>query len=73
MHVGTVTCLGALSVVADVSQTYLLGVMIVAVLLIYEQSLISVKDLSQVKRAFDINGWVGIVYFISTAYSIYYS
>lgn len=73
MHVGTVTCLGALSVVADLSPTYLLGVMIVAVLLIYEQSLVSVKDLSQVKRAFDINGWVGIVYFISTAYSIYYS
>ena len=73
MHVGTVTCLGALSVVADLSPTYLLGVMIVAVLLIYEQSLVSVKDLSQVKRAFDINGWVGIMYFISTAYSIYYS
>ncbi len=73
MHVGTVTCLGVLSVVANLSPTYLLGVMIVAVLLIYEQSLVSVKDLSQVKRAFDINGWVGIVYFISTACSIYYS
>ena len=73
LHAGTVTCLGALLVVADLPLTYLSGVIIVAVLLIYEQSLVSVKDLSQVKRAFDINGWVGVVYFISTACSIYYS
>ena len=42
----------------------------VAVLLIYEQSLVSADDLSQVKRAFDLNGYVGIVYFVATAASL---
>ena len=37
----------------------------------YEQSLVSDDDLSQVKRAFDLNGWVGIVYFAVTALALY--
>ena len=40
-------------------------------LLVYEQSLVSEHDLSQVKRAFDLNGYVGILYFVSTAAAIY--
>ena len=40
-------------------------------LLAYEQSLVSDDDLSQVKRAFDLNGYVGIVYFAATALSLY--
>ena len=50
---------------------YLAGVGLVAVLLVYEQSLVSEDDLSQVKRAFDLNGYVGILYFVATAASIY--
>ena len=41
-------------------------VVFVALLLAYEQSLVSDEDLSQVKRAFDLNGWVAIVYFVAT-------
>ena len=41
------------------------------VLLVYEQSLVSEHDLSQVKRAFDLNGYVGILYFVTTAAAIY--
>ena len=37
-------------------RSYLAGVAGVAVLLVYEQSLVSEHDLSQVKRAFDLNG-----------------
>ena len=37
----------------------------------YEQSLVSERDLSQVKRAFDLNGYVGILYFAVTAVSLY--
>ena len=37
----------------------------------YEQSLVSDTDLSQVKKAFDLNGWVGIVYFATTAIALY--
>ena len=29
------------------------------------------EDLSQVKKAFDLNGWVGIVYFAATALAVY--
>ena len=50
---------------------YLAGVAIVAALLVYEQSLVSDDDLSQVKKAFDLNGWVGIVYFTATALALY--
>ena len=36
----------------------------VAALLVYEQSLVRADDLSQVKRAFDLNGYVGILYLL---------
>ena len=40
-------------------------------LLVYEQSLVSETDLSQVKKAFDVNGYVGILYFTVTALSLF--
>ena len=36
-----------------------------------DESLVSDDDLSQVKKAFDLNGYVGIVYFVATALSLY--
>ena len=71
MHIITVFCLAALAAVADLGAVYLAGVAGVGGLLIYEQSLVNEHDLSQVKRAFDLNGWVGILYLISTAAAIY--
>ena len=71
MHVIAVVCLAALAAVADLGPLYLAGVAVVAVLLVYEQSLVSEHDLSQVKRAFDLNGYVGILYFLATAASLY--
>ena len=71
MHVVAVACLAALSVAVDLGRLYPAGVGLVAVLLVYEQSLVSEHDLSQVKRAFDLNGYVGILYFALTAASIY--
>jgi 4-hydroxybenzoate polyprenyltransferase len=50
---------------------YFAGVAGVAVLLVYEQSLVTEHDLSQVKRAFDMNGYVGILYLVTTAIAIY--
>ena len=43
----------------------------VALLLVYEQSLVTAADLSQLKRAFDLNGYVGILYMIVTALAVY--
>jgi 4-hydroxybenzoate polyprenyltransferase len=72
MHVGTIACLAVLGVVAGLGPLYFGGVAAVAALLAYEQSLVSESDLSQVKRAFDLNGYVGILYFMFTAASVYF-
>ena len=71
MHVVTVICLVALGPLADLGRVYLAGVAGVAALLVYEQSLVSEHDLSQVKRAFDLNGYVGLLYLATTAAAIY--
>jgi 4-hydroxybenzoate polyprenyltransferase len=71
MHVVTVACLLALPLVTPLPQWYEAGVALVAALLLYEQSLVSADDLSQVKRAFDLNGYVGILYLIVLAVAVY--
>src|SRR3954466_11988377 len=71
MHVITVLCLSALGPVARLGPIYLAGVAGVAILLAYEQSLVRADDLSQVKRAFDLNGYVGLLYLAATAAAMY--
>ncbi len=71
MHVVTVAALLALPLVTRLPRFYFAGVAAVAALLVYEQSLVSADDLSQVKKAFDLNGYVGILYFIVLAVSVY--
>lgn len=71
LHAITVLCLAALARVVPLGPVYLAGVAGVAALLAYEQSLVSADDLSRVKFAFDLNGWVGILYFVTTAAAIY--
>jgi 4-hydroxybenzoate polyprenyltransferase len=71
MHLATVSCLAVLGYVAALGPVYFAGVAGVAALLAYEQSLVSAHDLSQVKRAFDLNGYVGILFFLSTAAAVY--
>jgi 4-hydroxybenzoate polyprenyltransferase len=70
MHVITVLAMVALARFANLPPLYLGGVAVVACLLAYEQSLVNERDLSQVKRAFDLNGYVGIIYFAATAVSL---
>jgi 4-hydroxybenzoate polyprenyltransferase len=71
MHVVTVLCRVALAWTARLGGVYLAGVAGVALLLVYEQSLVSEHDLSQVKKAFDLNGYVGILYLLTTAAAIF--
>src|SRR5262245_4339654 len=71
LHVITVVCLVALAWVTPLSALYFVGVGLVALLLVYEQSLVAADDLSQVKRAFDLNGYVGILYLLVLAAAIY--
>jgi 4-hydroxybenzoate polyprenyltransferase len=71
MHVMTVVCLVALAWATPLPAFYYGGVGVVALLLIYEQSLVRADDLSQVKRAFDLNGYVGILYLFVLAAAIW--
>jgi 4-hydroxybenzoate polyprenyltransferase len=71
MHLITIVCLLALAWVRPLPPFYYAGVALVALLLAYEQSLVRADDLSQVKRAFDLNGYVGILYFLVLAVSMY--
>jgi 4-hydroxybenzoate polyprenyltransferase len=71
MHLAAVFCLAALAWVTPLPAFYFAGVAVIALLLLYEQSLVSAHDLSQVKRAFDLNGYVGILYFAVLALSIW--
>ena len=71
MHVATILCMAALGLIVPLGPIYFAGVAMVAGLLFYEQSLVSEHDLSQVKRAFDLNGWVGILYFAATGLALY--
>jgi 4-hydroxybenzoate polyprenyltransferase len=71
MHLGTIVCLAMLGTIAGLGPVYFFGVAAVAGLLVYEQSLVSATDLSKVKLAFDLNGYVGILYFVITAISVY--
>ena len=72
LHVVTVIALAAVGVIASLGPIYMAGVVLVAVLLVWEQSLVRADDLSQVKRAFDMNGWVGLLYFAATAVAVYW-
>jgi 4-hydroxybenzoate polyprenyltransferase len=73
LHVLTVVALAALALIVPLGSIYVAGVGAVAILLAYEQSLVSERDLSQVTRAFDLNGYVGILYFLTTAVALYVS
>ena len=71
MHAAAIVVMVVLGQVASLGPVYLVGVAMVALLLLYEQSLVSATDLSQVKRAFDLNGYVGILYLATTAMAVY--
>jgi 4-hydroxybenzoate polyprenyltransferase len=72
MHVITVAMFLALPYVTPLPRLYDVGVIgLVVPMLLYEHSLVRADDLSQVKRAFDLNGYVGILYFAVLAVSVY--
>ena len=69
MHVGTVLLLLFLYRLVPLHPLYLAGVASVAVILAWEHSLVRPTDLSQVMRAFNLNGYVSLGYFAVTAVS----
>jgi 4-hydroxybenzoate polyprenyltransferase len=71
MHAVTMMSFVALAWATPLPPFYYVGVAIVGALLAYEQSLVRADDLSQVKRAFDMNGYVGILYLFVLGVSVY--
>ena len=67
LHVGAIAALLALYALVPLHPLYLAGVAAVAALLAWEHTLVRADDLSQVMRAFNLNGWVGLLYFAFTA------
>jgi 4-hydroxybenzoate polyprenyltransferase len=66
-HLVTVGLLSAIGLVMNLGGVYLIGVGIVAVLLIYEHSLVKPNDLSKVNIAFfNVNGYISITIFVTT-------
>jgi len=71
LHLGTVAALASVALVTPLGGWYVAGVVGVALLLTYEQSLVRADDLSRVKQAFDLNGYVGFCYLGATVAAIY--
>ncbi|MFN8062804.1 MAG: UbiA-like polyprenyltransferase [Vicinamibacterales bacterium] len=71
LHVVTIAALAWLGLWAALGAVYFVGVGLVALLLTYEQSLVRQDDLSNVKFAFDLNGYVGILYLVTTGLAVY--
>jgi 4-hydroxybenzoate polyprenyltransferase len=71
LHLVAVAALAGVALVTPLGLWYLVGVTGVGLLLAYEQSLVRPDDLSRVKQAFDLNGYVGLFYLATTAAAIY--
>jgi 4-hydroxybenzoate polyprenyltransferase len=71
LHALTVLLLALVGAIAHLGPIYSIGVLGVGALLFWEQSLVRADDLSQVARAFDVNGWVGIAYLVTTAVAVF--
>ena len=67
MHVAALALLASIFWLAPLHPVYLAGVAGVAAILAYEHTLVRPDDLSRVDAAFDLNGWVSLGYFLSTA------
>jgi 4-hydroxybenzoate polyprenyltransferase len=66
-HAAAVALLAAVYTIAPLHPLYLAGVAVVAVLLIYEHSLVRADDLSRIDAAFfTVNGWISLGYFVVT-------
>jgi 4-hydroxybenzoate polyprenyltransferase len=67
LHAITLAALVALAPLGHLGTPYLVGVAIVAVLLVYEHSIVRPGDLSRLDAAFfTLNGYVSVVFFVAT-------
>jgi 4-hydroxybenzoate polyprenyltransferase len=67
LHVVTLAALFALPHAAGLGAPFLVGVVVVAALLVYEHAIVRPTDLSRLDAAFfTLNGYVSVVFFAAT-------
>ena len=68
LHAGAVACFALQAVTYELGWIFWAALVVAALLLAYEHSLVSPRDLSRVDLAFfAVNGWVGIALFVGLA------
>lgn len=73
-HVITVVALAAVGVIAQLGLIFLVGWLVVAALLAYENAIVKPNDLSRLNLAFfNVNGYISVIVFVSTLLGIWYS
>jgi 4-hydroxybenzoate polyprenyltransferase len=65
-HVFAIAFLGAVAAVESLHFVYFAGLLVIAALFVYEHSLVKADDLSRIDAAFfTVNGWIGVLYFVT--------
>ena len=72
LHGMTIVLLLALFAATPLHPLYLVGVAAVAALFAWQHSLVKPSDLSRAMQAFNVNAWVGVLYFSFTAAARYF-
>jgi 4-hydroxybenzoate polyprenyltransferase len=73
LHLGAWVALGALFWLQPLHSIYLLGVVAIGLLLVFEHSLVSAADQSRVMQAFNLNGWVSLGYLAVAAVAVWWA
>lgn len=70
-HALTVVALAAVGIVAQLGIAFWVGVVIVAILLAYENAIVKPNDLSRVNLAFfNVNGYISVIVFASALFGL---
>lgn len=71
LHLAALALLAGLGALAGLHGVYLAGIAVVALLVLYEHSLVRHDDLSRVDAAFfTVNGWISVIYFAFTTAAV---
>ncbi|MBI5652281.1 MAG: UbiA family prenyltransferase [Chloroflexi bacterium] len=71
-HALTIIALASVGVIAQLGFAFWIGVIIVALLLAYENALVKPDDLSRVNLAFfNVNGYISVIVFLSALFGIW--
>lgn len=64
LHVVTIACFTLVGMQLERGAAYYAGVFVVTAILIYEHALVRPSDLSKVMKAFEMNGYVSVLFFV---------